>query len=91
MANSNGKMAQKPKMEELIFRLKEIQVGLKNSLAELQEKLAAYDSQPEILVSLETAKRDAEVKASSLEAEVKLLREELKAIRDMLGLGAEKE
>ena len=83
-------MLQKPKMEELVFRLTEIQVGLKHSLAELQEKLAGYDSTPEMLVSLENAKRDAEDKASNLEEEVKLLREELKAIRDLLGLGRRK-
>jgi len=91
LTKSGEKTAQEPKMEELICKLKEIQVGLKNSLADLQLKLATFDSQPEVLANLDHAKRDAEARASSLEEEVKHLREELEAIKDMLGPGAGKD
>ena len=90
MAKSDRKTAQEPTMEELVCRLREIQVGLKRSLADLQQKLGELDSEPELSTSLENAKRDAEARASSLEAEVKQLREELKAIRDLLGSSGEK-
>jgi hypothetical protein len=43
-----------------------------------------------LLTSLENAKRDAESRASNLEAEVEQLREELKAIKDLLGSNIEK-
>jgi len=91
LTKSGEKTAQDPKMEELICKLKEIQVGLKNNLADLQQKLAAFDSRPEILANLDHAKRDAEARASSLEEEVKQLREELDAIKDMLGPNAGKD
>jgi hypothetical protein len=52
--------------------------------------LGTLDSEPELLTSLQKAKRDAEAKASSLEAEVKQLREELKAVKDLLGYNTEK-
>jgi chromosome segregation ATPase len=71
-------------MEELVCRLREIQVELKHSLDDLHQKLEAFDSEPQLLTRLETAKNDAEARASSLEAEVKRLREELKSIRDFL-------
>ena len=90
MIKSGEKAAEEPKMEELICRLREIQVGLRNNLADLHQKLAAFDSQPEILASLENARLDAEARASSLEAEIKQLREELEAIKEMLGPDVEK-
>ena len=90
MTKDKVETAQEPKMEELICKLRKIQVGLRKSLADLQQGLAAFDSQPEMLVSIENAKRDAEARACSLEAEVKQLREELEAIKDLLGSNAER-
>ena len=89
MTKSSKKVVQAPKMEELICRLREIQVGLKSSLADLQQKLASFDSEPDVQ-RLENAKRDAEAKASSLEEEVKRLREELRDAKDFLGSDLEK-
>ena len=90
MAKSNRKIVQDPKMDELVCRLREIQIGLKNSLADLQQKLEAFDSEPELLTNLEKARREAEERASSLEDEVKQLRDELKGLRDFLGSNDEK-
>jgi chromosome segregation ATPase len=75
---------------ELVCKLREIQVGLKCTLADLQQKLGAFDSESELLTNLENARRDAEARASSLDAEVKQLREELKALRDFLKSNDEK-
>ena len=85
MAESNGKIAQQPRMEDLIGRLREIQIGLKYSLVDSQEKLDAYDSRYKMLNSLENVRHEAETRASSLEDEVKNLREELRNIKDLLG------
>jgi len=86
----NEETVQEPKMEELIFKLREIQVGLRNSLADLHQRLDTFDSQPEMLARMENAKRDAEARACSLEAEVKQLREELEAIKELLGSNSER-
>ena len=77
-------------MEELVLKLREIQLGLERNLSDLQQKLEAFDSEPELLTNLENAKRDAEAKASSLEDEVRKLREELKDIRGFLGFNDDK-
>jgi len=77
-------------MEELVGRLREIQSGLKHNLADLQQKLALLDSEPELVTSLENAKRDAELRANNLEAEVKRLRKDIKAVKDLLGSNIEK-
>ncbi len=78
-------------MAELVCKLREIQVELKQSLSDLQMKLEPFYSEPDFLTNLDGTKRNAETRASSLEAEVKQLREELKAIRDLLGSKGEKE
>jgi hypothetical protein len=44
------------------------------------------ESKPELQSSIENLKKDAESRASSLEAEVKRLREDLTSIRALLGL-----
>jgi len=72
-------------MAELVCKLREIQVELKQSLSDLQMKLEPFYSEPDLLTNLDGTKRNAEARASSLESEVKQLREELKAIRDLLG------
>lgn len=91
MTKSNRKVAeQQPKMAELVCQLREIQIGLKNNLADLQQKLFTFDSEAENLDDLQNAKRAAEAKASNLEAEVKILRDELKAIKDLLGFNVDR-
>jgi len=90
MAKANNRTSEMPKTKEQIKRLKEIQLELRRNLAELQLKLEIFDSEPDFLISLESAKKDAELKANDLEAEVKRLREELKAIKDLLGTNIEK-
>ena len=77
-------------MGELVCKLREIQVGLRCTLADLQQKLGAFDSEPELLSNIDNVRNDAEARASGLEAEVKQLREELKALKDFLKLNEEK-
>jgi LPS O-antigen subunit length determinant protein (WzzB/FepE family) len=52
----------------------------------LHQKIEIIDSTPELQSSIKNYKKDIETRANELEAEVKWLREELKAIRDLLGL-----
>ena len=85
-----GPMTQQAKLDELICRLTEIQIGLKTSLADLQLKLAVFDTEHKTFVSLDNAKQAADHKASDLEAEVQRLRDELKSIKDLLGSNLDK-
>jgi uncharacterized protein YPO0396 len=62
-------------IKELVNKLEEIQFGLKQNLANLQQKLETLDSKPDLLSSLERFKKNAETRASDLEVEVKQLRD----------------
>ena len=86
MANSDEKTSDFPKIEASIAKLGEILLGLKQNLCNLHQKIEIIDSTPKLQGSIKNYKKDIETRANELEAEVKWLREELKAIRDLLGL-----
>ena len=75
-----------PTFDELVGKLRVTFLGFQRNLASLHEKLQNFDSDPQILDSLENYKKDAESRATSLEDEVKQLRDQLSAVRDFLGL-----
>jgi hypothetical protein len=75
-------------MGELVSKLRKIQSGLRQNLANLHQDLATLDWRPEFS-SIQSLKKDAEARAINLEAEVKELQEELRAIRELLGLDIE--
>jgi hypothetical protein len=68
-------------VDESLVKLKLIQLELREVVANLHEKIEIIKSEP-----LQKIRLDAESKAKSLEAEVKRLREDLKAIKDLLGI-----
>lgn len=74
------------KIEALIGELESIQLRLKQNLFELHKNIDAINQEPELQQSLNSVKKDAETRASGLEAEVKQLRLELKLLRELLGL-----
>lgn len=91
MSDSDAKTLDKPKIEESIANLKEIQNGFKQNLINLHQKLEMFNSKPELQSCFDDLKEDIETRASDLEAEVKRLREDLKSIRELLGLNFEKQ
>ncbi len=90
MANSSTTNSEAPKIDELIDKLKQIQLGLKQNLLNLHQEIENLDTKTELSINLERFKKDAEFRAVSLEAEVKELRGQLKAIKDILGVDKEK-
>jgi len=89
MDNSDT-LIEKPKMQGLIDRLEEIQLGFKQNLRNLHQNLELLDSRHDLKNNLESMKKDAQIRASDLEAEVKRLRDDLNSIRELLGLNLEK-
>ena len=73
-------------MKESIVKLEEILLDLRLNLCALHQKIEIIDSKAELQSSIKKYKKDFETRANELEAEVKLLREELKTIRNFLGL-----
>ena len=86
MENFKDNKSEAPTTEQLVSKLWEIQTGLKQNLLNLQQKLKEFDSKPELFVDIEVFRKESESRANSLEAEVKRLREELKSIKELLGL-----
>ena len=74
----------------LVERIVEIRLGLIQTLNNLKQNLQALESErPSVLFEIEEFKKDAESRASELEVEVNELREELRSLKDLLGLGKE--
>jgi hypothetical protein len=78
----------KLRIGEIVDKLRKIQSELRQNLANLHQNLAALDSKPEFN-SILSFRKDAEARAINLEAEVKELQEELRIIRELLGLNLE--
>jgi hypothetical protein len=89
MAIPNSKTSDRPKIEESIAKLKEIQIGFEQNICSLHQKIAMLYSTPELQNIFENLKKEAENRATNLEAEVKKLREELKCVQALLGLKLE--
>lgn len=89
MAILNSKTSDRPKMEESIAKLKEIQIGFEQNICTLHQKIAMLYSTPDLQNFFENLKKEAENRAINLEAEVKKLREELKYVQALLGLKLE--
>jgi len=89
MDNSDT-LIEKPKIQGLIDKLEEIQLGFKQNLRNLHQNLELLDSRHDLKNNLESMKKDAQIRASDLEAEVKRLRDDLNSIRELLGLNLEK-
>jgi energy-coupling factor transporter ATP-binding protein EcfA2 len=80
-----------PNLEELIDKLKKIQLGLKQDLNNLHEKLEIFDSNPDLQNIIDNLKKDIDSRASNLEIDIERLREDLKNMRELLGLNLEKQ
>jgi len=85
MDNSDA-LIERPKMQELIDKLEEIQLGFRQNLDNLHQKLELLDSRHDLQNSLESLRKNALTRVSDLEVEVKRLRDDLKSIRELLGL-----
>ena len=91
MAHSTANSSDNTKIEAAISKLEEIQFGLKQNLSDLHKKLEAINSEPELLLGIENFKRKTETRASNLEVEVKQLKQEIKSLKELLGLNFEKQ
>ena len=78
-------------LEEVAVRLRGIEGSLRENLENLHEQVLVIQSKPELLSQLKIFRSDMENKANSLEADVNKLREEVKKIKELLGVNLKKQ
>ena len=88
--NNSDSLFEKPKFQELVDKLKEIQLGFRQNLSNLHQKLELLDSRTDLQNNLDILRKDAQTRVSDLEVEVKRLREDLESVRELLGLNLDK-
>jgi len=88
--NNSDPLLEKPKFQELVDKLKEIQLGFRQNLSNLHLKLELLDSRTDLQSNLDILRKDAQTRVSDLEVEVKRLREDLESVRELLGLNLDK-
>ena len=89
MDNPENSKAQPYTIEELVGKLKEIQLHLEQNLTNLKQNLEEIYSNPKLCRSMENFRTETHAQASNLEKEIKRLQEDLKEVRNVLGLSAE--
>ena len=83
MAEKEDEPFRAQSLHALVCRLNEIQAGFRLNLANLHERLEAIDSRPDLLDNIDEAKLDAEIRANELDEEVKQLKDELRALKEI--------
>jgi hypothetical protein len=91
MSDSHEDTSEDLSIKELACHLKQIEKGLKRNLSKLHELLSVIESKRELLDRLTIFKKDMEVQASTLEVDVKRLREDIKSIKELLGVNLKKQ
>ena len=69
-----------------IAKLGEIRLGLKQNLCNLHQKIEIIGSSSESQSNIKNYKKDIEIRANEIEAEVKWLWNEVKSVGDLSGL-----
>jgi hypothetical protein len=90
MVDSESVPQQKLSVPEAIAKLRMIQQGLSALVSCLHANIEALEEDPDVQDSLLDLQRDAKMRACSLEEEVKRLRGDVKAVKDLLGAEPEK-
>jgi len=85
--SSTAKPAETKNIKNMVKKIKEIREGLTQTLRALREKINTLETErASLLVEIEQLKKVAESRVNALEVEVKQLREELRSLRDLLGV-----
>ena len=87
MAEFSKDSPQRATNKEVASKLEDIITGLKENLEGLRECRSIMESKPDLLDFLESYRLDMEIRANELEADVQRLRDDIKSIKELLGLG----
>ncbi len=89
--SSTGKTAGVKNVKILAEKVKEIHEGLTQTLRFLREKINTLETERgSLLVEIEQLKKIAESRANALEVEIKQLREDVKSLKEFLGVSEER-
>ncbi|MCX8153195.1 MAG: hypothetical protein N3E52_02025 [Candidatus Bathyarchaeota archaeon] len=85
--NSTSQSVETRNVKILAEKVKDIHDGLTQTLRFLREKISALETERQsLLMEIEQLKKVAESRANTLEIEIKQLREDIKALKELLGV-----
>jgi DNA repair exonuclease SbcCD ATPase subunit len=83
-----GKEKEELSIKGVAEKIKGIEGELVNTLKNLREKLKTLETErSNLLLEIDELKKMAEAKANALESEIGMLREEVKSLKQLLGVG----
>jgi DNA repair exonuclease SbcCD ATPase subunit len=86
--NIKDEMKEELSIKGMAEKIKGIEGELTNTLKNLREKLKTLETErSNLILEIDGLKKMAEAKADALESEVGMLREEVKSLKQLLGVG----
>ncbi len=87
-AGAKGAQKKEVNIKGVAEKIKDVEVELVNTLKSLREKIKTLEAERgNLLLEIEELKKMAEGKANALESEIGMLREEVKSLKHLLGVG----
>lgn len=87
-AGLKGETKEELSIKGVAEKIKGIEGELMNTLKNLREKLKTLETErSNLLLEIDELKKMAESKANALESEIGMLREEVKSLKQLLGVG----
>lgn len=87
-AGVKGKMTREVSLRGVSEKIKGIEGELMSTLKNLREKLKTLETErANLILEIDELKKMAEARASALESEISMLHEEVKSLKQLLGVG----
>ncbi len=91
-AETQTQQGDRANLKDMVDRIKGIRGELMQTLKNLREKISTLETErSNLMIEIDSLRKVAETRASALEREVRMMREEVRSLRDLLGVAQQQE